>query len=103
MAAAAVLGQERQERAHALDVDRIEDAPFVARRGGEAGALELGEMRRQGRWRNLQPLGDLAGRQADRALAHQQAEHLEPGGVGECCERLEGIYGFHMPIHFEDS
>lgn len=81
VAAAAVLGQERQQRAHPLDVDRIENPPLVAPRGGEAGALELGEVRREGRGRHLQPLGDLPGRQADRALSDQEAEHLQPGGV----------------------
>jgi hypothetical protein len=97
VAAAAFLGQVGQERAHALEVDRVDDAALVTRGGGEAGALELGEVRREGGRRYLQPLGDLPGRQADRALAHQQAEHLEPGGVRECCERLKGIHGFHAP------
>jgi hypothetical protein len=34
-------------------------------------------------------LGDLAGWHADRPLAHQAAEHLEPRRLGERAERFE--------------
>jgi hypothetical protein len=81
VAAAAVLGEEGQQRAHALDVDCIDDAALVARRGDEARPLELGEMRRQRGGRHLQALGDLPGRQADCALTDEEAKDLEPGGV----------------------
>jgi hypothetical protein len=95
VAAAAVLGQERQQRTHALDVDRVDDAALVARRGDEAGALEMGEMRRQGRGRDRQPLGDLSGRQAKGTLADQEAEDLQPGGVRQRGERLQGVWCLH--------
>ena len=95
MAAAAVLGQEPEQRAHALDVDRVDDAALVARRGDETGALELGEVRREGGRRYLQPLGDLPGRQAERALADQEAEDLEPGGVRKRGKRLQRVWSVH--------
>jgi hypothetical protein len=95
VATAAVLGQERQQRAHALDLDRVEDAALVAPGGGEPGALELGEMRREGRGRDLEPLGDLPGRQPDRALSEQEAKDLQPGGVRESGKRLQGIWRVH--------
>lgn len=100
MAAAAVLGQERQQAAHPLDVDRVEDPPLVAPRGRQSGTLELGQMRRQGRGRDGQPLGDLPGRQADCALADQEAEDLEPGRVRQGGKRLQGVRGLHQELHF---
>jgi hypothetical protein len=81
VAAAAFLGQVGQQRAHALDVDGVDNPALVARRGDEAGALELGQMRRQGRRCDREALGDLPGRQTDRALANEEAEDLQPGRV----------------------
>ena len=59
-ALAAVLDQEREQPADAVEVDGVDDAALVAARAEEACALELREVRGQGRGRNLQPLGDLA-------------------------------------------
>jgi hypothetical protein len=98
MAPAAVLGQERQQRAHAVDVDRVQDPSLVSRRDSEAGALELGQMRGQGRWRDAQPLGDLSGRQADRALTHQEAKDLQPSGVGQRGQRLQRLWRVHTQV-----
>jgi hypothetical protein len=95
VAAAAFLSQVGQQRTHALDVDRVEDAALVAPGGGETGALKLGEVRREGRGRHLQPLGDLPGRQADRALTDQEAKDLQPGGVRQRGERLQGVWCLH--------
>jgi ABC-type glutathione transport system ATPase component len=81
----------------------IEDPPLVAPGGGEPGALELGEVRRQRRGRDLQHLRDLAGRQPDRPLPHETAEHREPRRVGERAERLERVLCFYNSRMIEIS
>jgi hypothetical protein len=68
---AAVLDQEREKRADAVQLDRIDDAALVAARAEETGALELGEVRGHGRGRDAEAQGDLARGQPNRPLAHE--------------------------------
>jgi hypothetical protein len=41
-------------------------------------------------------LGDIARRKAFRLMLHQQSEHVQPGGLGERCQRENGTFRFHI-------
>jgi hypothetical protein len=72
---AAVLDQEREQLSDPLDVDGVDDAPLIAPGAEQTRAFELREVRRHGRCRNTQALGDPPRGQADRPFAHEQPEH----------------------------
>ena len=90
MSLAAVLDQEREQSPDALQLDSIDDAPLVAARAEETGALELGEVRRHRRGPDAAAQGDLARGQPERPLAHEEPEHAQPmllGQSGQCLDR----------------
>ena len=89
MPLAAVLDQEREQPADALEVDGIDDAPLVAARAQKAGAPELREVRGHGRGGYAQAFGDLARGQPVRPLAHEQPEHAEPMLLGQSGQRFD--------------
>src|SRR5687767_15150938 len=75
---AAVLGQITDQRVGGLEVGGIEnEAPLLAA-AREARARQAGEVKRQGRGRDIERLADRAGRHALRARLHEQTEDGEP-------------------------
>lgn len=53
LAAAAIVDEESDKPPRTFYVDRVEDSPLFAPRAQQPGALELRQVRRQGRARNL--------------------------------------------------
>ena len=103
MPLAAVLDQESEQRADALQLDGINDAPLVAARAEETGALELGEVRGHGRGRDTEAQGDLARGQADRPLTHEQPEDAQPMLLGQSGQCLDRCFFLHVSDIAETS
>ena len=100
-AAAAVLGEVRNERVRGLEIGGVNDeAPFVAA-PGDAGAREAGEMEGQRRRREAELLADAAGRHALRPRLDEQPEDAEPRLLRERGERVDRFLGFHVSNNME--
>ena len=101
VAAAAILDQEADQRVKALGPGAIDDRAAVARGIDQPGAGEDGEVGRQGVGRHRQPPRHLAGGQPARLVRHQQAEHVEPRGLGQRRQGEQGVFGFHISTIYE--
>jgi hypothetical protein len=97
----AVLRQEIEDGLHARVVGRVQDRPPEAPPCHEAGAAQVGQVKRQGRGRDPESRTDLPGRKPQRALAYQDPEELQPGRLGESGEGVDGRLQFHASRNIE--
>ncbi len=73
----------------------------VAADGDQTGVAKAIGMKRQVAGRDTEPRRDLAGPQTFRTGLDQQAEHIEPGVLGERRERRHNFHLFHISIIIE--
>src|SRR5687767_2900401 len=95
-AAAAVLRQERHERRHALEVDRVIDEAAFLPSGDEAALRERLQVERQGCRRNVELLSDDARSHALRPRLDEETEDRKTGVLRERGERGDGVFDFHV-------
>ncbi len=95
-AAAAGLGQEAEQLPQAREPHGVDDLPALAGGLRQAGALERGEMEREGRGGHCEPRRDVTRRKAGGALRDQQAHQVEPGFLRQCREGGGGLRCFHV-------
>ena len=74
MAVAAIVDQESDDGADALDIRPVDDGAALPRRAQQAGAHQDGQMRRKRIVRRTDRIGDHPGGDADRFMPHQQTK-----------------------------
>ena len=95
-AAAAGFGEEAEQLPHPGHACGMHDLSAVAGGMGEARAFQRCEVEGQGRGRDTQAAGDVAGREAVWAFAHQQAQEVEPCLLRQGGEGRSGFCRFHI-------
>ena len=92
----AILGQEGDQPASALDVDRVVNAPLDAPGTQQARSLEVCEVMRQGGRRQPDPPGDPARRQAAGPLLDEKAKDFQPVLLSKRGESSNGSAVFRI-------
>ena len=101
-ALAAIFCQEVQKGLHPRKINRVNDLATFSPRVQEAAAVELLQMKGQGRWCDSEAFADLSGWQTCRALLDQKPENGKPGFLRKGAERRYGLFLVHRVDHIEN-
>src|SRR5271154_676720 len=96
LSAAAVVGQEADERVHAFEIGGVDDEASVLAAFREAGSRKPGEVERERRRREFQLFADASGSHASGSRLDQQPEDREARGLGQRAEGLHCLHRFHI-------
>jgi arsenate reductase len=103
LASAAIVGQKRKQFLHAFDSQRIDDRSAFAARVNQPCVGEFFQMKRERCRGDFEPLGDLAGRDANFPRRHEKPKDPQPRFLGEGRERIDRLFYFHISILLEMS
>lgn len=92
---AAIFQQELRETVDAIEGRRIADGAAVLMRADEIGGGQDIEMEGESGAREMEAPGDLAGGEAVRGVANEEAEDVQAGFLSESGEGVDGLRCFH--------
>jgi hypothetical protein len=92
----AVRGQVSDERLHRRINRRVNDGAALSARSHQAGVFELGQVERERRRRQTEPLADFACGQALGPALDQQAENVKSRLLGKRGQRFDGLRILHL-------
>jgi len=92
---AAVFQQKLRQAVDAIESRGIADGAAVLMRADEIGGGEDIEMEGKSGAGKMEPFGDIAGREALRGVADEEAEDVQAGFLSESGEGVHGLRCFH--------
>ena len=92
-----------EQRGHVIELRAVDQAAPAALVRHQLGVHQLLEVERQRRRRHAQRGRQGPGRQPQRRGAHQGTKHPQPHGLGQCGQRGDGGFFFHLSIFMETN
>ena len=96
MAATAILDQELDQVLGAVEIGAVANDPAIALRLDQAGALQNGQVARQGALGDVQVVGQVAGGNRIRRKPDELPEDFQARFLGQGAKCRQGLLWFHI-------